>query len=103
MTPDTAQTDKTGPETSAQAVRAHGDGLCRDRAVESRTEPHGATAILRLIAHGRGCECRPRITPELEALHTHAMQEARRRQILRDGLKTSIQQLAVSTRCREDR
>ena len=48
-------------------------------------------------------ERRPRMTPALEALHAHAMQEARRRRILRDGLKTSIEQLAVSTRCREDR
>ena len=48
---------KTGPETSAQADPAHGDDLCLDRAAESRTEPHGATAILRLIAHGRHCGC----------------------------------------------
>ena len=48
-------------------------------------------------------ERRPRMTPELEALHAHAMQEARRRQIMRDGFKASIEQLAVSTRCREDR
>ena len=47
-------------------------------------------------------ERRPRMTPELEALHAHAMQEARRRQITRDGFKASIEQLAVSTRCRED-
>ena len=48
-------------------------------------------------------ERRPRMTPELEALHAHAMQEARRRQIRRDGFKASVEQLAVSTRCREDR
>ena len=48
-------------------------------------------------------ERRPRMTPELEALHARALQEARRRQILRDGFKASIEQLAVSTRCREDR
>ena len=48
-------------------------------------------------------ERRPRMTPELEALHAHAMQEAHRRQILRDGFKASIEQLAVSTRYREDR
>ena len=57
MSPDTAQTAKTGPETSAQAVRAYEDGPNPERPAESRTEPHGATAILRLIAHGRGCEC----------------------------------------------
>ena len=56
MTPDTAQTDKTGPEASAQAVRAYEGGPNPERPAESRTEPHGATAILRLIMHGR-CEC----------------------------------------------
>lgn len=58
MTPDTAQTDKTGPEASAQAVRAYEDGPNPERPAESRTAPAGATAILRLITHGRGCECR---------------------------------------------
>ena len=48
-------------------------------------------------------ERRPRMTPELEALHARALLEARRRRILRDGFKASIEQLAVSTRCREDR
>ena len=57
MTPDTAQTAKTGPEASAQAVRAYEDGPNPERPAESRTEPHGATTILRLITHGRGCEC----------------------------------------------
>lgn len=57
MTPDTAQTDKTGPEASAQAVRAYEDDLCRDRAVESRTEPRTASEILRMIIHGRHCGC----------------------------------------------
>ena len=57
MTPDTAETDKTGPETSAQADPALGDDLCRDRAVESRTEPRTASDILRMIVHGRHCGC----------------------------------------------
>ena len=48
-------------------------------------------------------EHRPRMTPELEALHARALQEALRRQIFRDGFKANIEQLAVSTRCREDR
>ena len=48
-------------------------------------------------------ERRPRMTPELEALHARALLEERRRRILRDGFKASIEQLAVSTRCREDR
>ena len=58
MTPDTAQTDKTGPETSAQAVRALADAEASECRAGSRTEPLGATAILRLITHGR-CECGP--------------------------------------------
>ena len=45
-------------------------------------------------------ERRPRMTPELEALHARALQEARRRKILRDGFKTSIQQ-ELPTRCKE--
>ena len=57
MTPDTAQTAKTGPETRAQAVRALADAEASTGRAESRTEPHGATEILRLITHGRGCEC----------------------------------------------
>ena len=48
-------------------------------------------------------ERRPRMTPEFEALHAHAMQEALRRQILRDGFKTSLQQQALPTRCEENR
>ena len=48
-------------------------------------------------------ERRPRMTPELEALHAHAMQEAHRRQILRDGFKASLEQLALSTRCQEEK
>ena len=57
-----------------------------------------------LITGGyREDERRPRMTPELEALHAHAMQEARRRQILRDGFKASIEQLALSTQCQEEK
>lgn len=48
-------------------------------------------------------ERRPRMTPELEALHARALLEERRRRILRDGFKASIEQLAVSTRCREEK
>ncbi len=57
MTVNAAETDKTGPEASAQADPAHGDDLCRDRAVESRTEPRTASDILRMIIHGRHCGC----------------------------------------------
>ena len=62
--------------------------------------------MTRKIVDLMGCadnERLPRMTPELETLHAHAMQEARRRQIRRDCFKASIEQLAVSTRCREDR
>ena len=62
--------------------------------------------MTRKIVDLMGCadnERRPRMTPELEALHAHAMQEARRRQILRDGFRTSIQQHALPTRCKENR
>ena len=48
-------------------------------------------------------ERRPRMTPELEALHARTLQEALRRQILRDGFKTSLQQQSLPTRCEEDR
>ena len=57
MTADAAEAGKTGPETSAQPVRAYEGGPDPERPAESRTEPHWATAILRLITHGRGCEC----------------------------------------------
>lgn len=53
MTADAAETDKTGPEASAQADPAYEDGPNPERPAESRTAPAGATAILRLIAHGR--------------------------------------------------
>ena len=57
MTRNADETDKTGPETSAQADPAHGDDLCLDRAVESRAEPRTASDILRMIVHGRHCGC----------------------------------------------
>ena len=57
MTADATEAGKTGLEESAQAVRAYEDGPNPERPAESRTAPAGATAILRLIAHGRcGCD-----------------------------------------------
>ena len=56
MSPDTAQTDKTGPRTREQPDPAYEDAEASTGRAESRTEPAGATAILRLIMHGR-CEC----------------------------------------------
>ena len=61
---------------------------------QQKTDEH-AVEVMRHAEDER----RPRMTPELEALHAHAMQEARRRQIRRDGFKASIERLALSTRC----
>ena len=57
LTVNAAETDETGPETSAQADPAHGDDLCLERPTESRTEPRTASDILRMIVHGRHCGC----------------------------------------------
>ena len=57
MTGNAAQTAKTGPRTREQPGSAYEDAEASECHAGSRTEPHGATAILRLIAHGRGCEC----------------------------------------------
>ena len=56
MTADTAQTAKTGPRTREQPSSAYEDAEASECRAGSRTEPPGATEILRLIAHGR-CEC----------------------------------------------
>ena len=51
-----AETDKTGPRTREQPDPAYEDAEVSERRAESRTAPHGATEILRLITQGR-CEC----------------------------------------------
>ena len=56
MTADTAQTAKTGPRTREQPDPAYEDAEASECRAGSHTAPHGATAILRLITHGR-CEC----------------------------------------------
>ena len=59
MTGNAAENAKTGPRTREQPDPAYEDAEvseCRAGPVESRTEPAGATEILRLITHGR-CEC----------------------------------------------
>lgn len=56
MTADATEAGKTEPETRAQPVQALADAEASTGRAESRTEPHGATEILRLITHGR-CEC----------------------------------------------
>ena len=59
MTRNADETDKTGPEASAQADPALADAEASTGRAESHTAPHGATETLRLITHGRGCECGP--------------------------------------------
>ena len=61
---------------------------------QQKTDEH-VVEVMRYTENER----RPRMTPELESIHANAMQEARRRRILRDGFKVSIEQLALSTRC----
>ena len=56
MTPDAAQTAKTGPRTREQPDPAYEDAEVSECCAGSHTEPHGATETLRLITHGR-CEC----------------------------------------------
>lgn len=57
MTPDTAQTAKTGSETRAQADPAYEDAEVSECRAGSRTEPRTASDILRMIVHGRHCCC----------------------------------------------
>ena len=56
MTGNAAETAKTGSRTREQASSAYEDAEASECCAGSRTEPAGATEILRLIAHGR-CEC----------------------------------------------
>ena len=56
MTGNAAETAKTGPRTREQPSSAYEDAEVSECCAGSCTEPAGATAILRLIAHGR-CEC----------------------------------------------
>lgn len=53
MTADATEAGKTVPETRAQPVQALADAEVSERRAGSRTAPHGATEILRLITHGR--------------------------------------------------
>lgn len=56
MTGNAAETAKTGPRTREQPDPAYEDAEASECRAGSHTAPHGATAILRLIMHGR-CEC----------------------------------------------
>ena len=57
MTRNADETDKTGPEASAQADPALADAEASTGRAESRTEPRTASDILRMIVHGRHCGC----------------------------------------------
>ena len=92
-----ANTERCAPEAARQIAEGHLTAKSWEQTVRMTHELVHAT--MRYAEDER----RPRMTPELEALHARAMQEARRRQIRRDGFKASIEQLALSTRCREDR
>ena len=92
-----ANTERCAPEAARQITEGQLTAKTWEQTVRMTRE-----LVHTIMRYAEG-ERRPRMTPELEALHAHAMQEARRRQILRDGIKVSIEQLAVSTRCREDR
>ena len=86
-----ANTARCTPEALAQIA----EGKITAKAWEQTVQ------MTRELVHMRYAEDerRPRMTPELEALHARALLEARRRQILRDGFKASIEHLALSTRC----
>lgn len=59
MTGNAAQTAKTGPRTREQPSSACADAEVPGCRAGSHIAPLGATETLRLIAHGRGCECGP--------------------------------------------
>lgn len=92
-----ANTERCAPEAARQITEGQLTAKAWEQTVRMTSE------LVHTTMRYAEDERRPRMTPELEALHAHAMQEARRRQIMRDGFKASIEQLAVSTRCREDR
>ena len=57
MTRNADETDKTGPETRAQALQAPADAEASTGQAESRTAPRTASDTLRMIVHGRHCGC----------------------------------------------
>ena len=92
-----ANTARCAPEAAWQISEGHLTAKTWEQTVRMTRE------LVHTIMRYTEDERRPRMIPELEALHASALQEAHRRQILRDGFKASIEQLAVSTRCREGR
>ena len=92
-----ANTERCAPEAARQIAEGQLTAKTWEQTVRMTRELVHAT--MRRTEDER----RPRITPELEALHARALLEARRRQILRDGFKASIEQLALSTQCQEEK
>ena len=92
-----ANTERCAPEAARQITEGQLTAKAWEQTVRMTRE------LVHTTMRYAEDERRPRMTPELEALHARALQEARRRQIRQDGFKASIEQLAVSTRCREDR
>lgn len=91
-----ANTERCAPEAARQIAEGQLTAKTWEQTVRMTRE------LVHTIMRHAEDERRPRMTPELEALHARALLEARRRRILRDGFKASIEQLALSTRCRED-
>ena len=89
-----ANTARCTPEALAQIAEGKITAKAWEQTVRMTRE------LVHAIVRYADNERRPRMTPELEALHARALQEARRRKILRDGFKTSIQQ-ELPTRCKE--
>lgn len=88
-----ANTERCAPESARQIAEGQLTAKTWEQTVQMTRE------LVHTIMRHTEDERRPRMTPEFEALHANAMQEARRRRILRDGFKASIEQLALSTRC----
>ena len=92
-----ANTERCTPEALAQIAEGKITAKAWEQTVRMTRE-----LVHAIMRYAEG-ERRPRMTPEFEALHARALQEARRRQIRRDGFKASIEQLALSTQCREEK
>ena len=92
-----ANTERCAPEAARQIAEGQLTAKTWEQTVQMTRE------LVHTIMRYAEDERRPRMTPELEALHARALQEALRRQILRDGFKTSLQQQALPTQCEEDR
>ena len=79
-----ANTARCTPEALAQIAEGKITAKAWEQSVRMTSEL--VHAIMRYAEDER----RPRMTPELEDLHAHPMQEARRRPIMRVGFEASI-------------